>query len=142
MISASEFQSRLLMLDLQAVDFETQVDGLLAQADLSDLNGLLNAVFRFFENHPSEEAGVPGTLVHFAEHYYPAYKPTLLRSLSASPSASAVLMVNRILNSELSPSERSEYLSALAEVKDSPKASSIVRARAEHFIAYQHGKRT
>jgi hypothetical protein len=141
MITASEFESRLLALDPQAVDFEVQADELLTQANLLESNDLLISIFKFFEAHPSEDAGAPGSLVHFVEHYYPSYKATLLTSLSTCPSTGVVLMTNRILNSELSPSERLEYLSALERVMADPLAIPAVRDRAQHFLAYQHAKR-
>jgi hypothetical protein len=141
MISAREFESRLIALNPQAVDFEVQVDELLNQANHSESNELLNSIFKFFEAHPSEDVGTPGSLVHFAEQYYPSYKATLLTSLSTSPSVSVVLMANRILNSELSPLEHLEYLSALERVVANPSANPAVRDRAQHFLAYQHAKR-
>ena len=141
MITASEFESRLLALDPQAVDFEVQADELLTQANLLESNDLLISIFKFFEAHPSEDAGAPGSFVHFVEHYYPSYKATLLTSLSTCPSTGVVLMTNRILNSELSPSERLEYLSALERVMADPLAIPAVRDRAQHFLAYQHAKR-
>ena len=140
MISAEEFDRRLLAIDPQAVDFEPQIDELLAHVDLSKLDELLRSVFKFFEKHPLENAGAPGALVHFAEHYYPSYKARLFASLSASPSMAAIIMANRILNSSLSPSERIEYLSALEEVVANPKASPIVQDRAQHFLAYQSAR--
>jgi hypothetical protein len=117
------------------------VEELLAQANPSESNDQIYAVFKFFEAYPSEDAGAPGPLVHFAEQHYPSYKVALLASLSNCPSVGVVLMAHRILNSELSSSERLEYLSALERVITNPLAIPVVRDRAQHFLAYQHAKR-
>jgi hypothetical protein len=82
--------------------------------------------------------GIPGTLVHLIERYYPSYKAALLESLCRSPSYFGVVMVNRILNSKLSAPERAEYLQALNEVVSNGSAPLVVRKTTERFLVRQH----
>lgn len=136
-MSPEEFKAMLLSLDPAAVDFPLAVDRLIDQVDVAKHEILIEHIFELFERHPAEELGAPGSLVHFVESFYPTYVPRLIRSLNASPNASAVLMINRILNSDLGVSERSEYLGALAAVKANAHVHPDARALAEHFMEFQ-----
>lgn len=139
MIEIEAFRGRLLALDPEAPDFLLQVDGLVSEASAHGV-ALVPAIFEFFEANPLADVGLPGTLVHFTEQFYPSYKALLLESLRAVPSVPAVLMANRILNSKLGSSEREEYLTALAAAASHTLAPAEVQDQARHFIAYQHGR--
>ncbi len=136
-MNACDFERELLALDPDAVDFVIRVDELVASLPPDGHESMLPSIFKFFEEHPRSDVGVPGTLVHITEHFWPKYKPLLLSSLARAPSYCAVLMTNRILNSELSDSERAEYIRALRAVVESSDAHQEVRNAAQHFIEYQ-----
>lgn len=131
------FERELLALDPEAIDFVLKVDELVSEAESHGAE-LIPAIFRFFALNPLADIGLPGTLVHFTEQFYPSYKPLLLQSLRDSPSVHTVLMANRILNSELNASERAEYLDALRAAAKNTLAAPEVREQASHFVTYQH----
>jgi len=132
------FERKLLALDPEAVDFVLKVDELVSQAGDEHGAALVPSIFRFFAANPLADIGLPGTLVHFTEHFYPSYKPLLMESLRNSPSAHTVLMANRILNSKLNATERADYLEALRSAAQNPFAAPEVREQASHFVKYQH----
>jgi len=131
------FENKLLALDPEAVDFVLRVDELVSEAGDEHGARLVPPIFRFFAANPLADIGLPGTLVHFTEQFYPSYKHLLLESLRDSPSVHTVLMANRILNSKLDASERAEYLEALAAAALNPLAAPEVREQASHFVRYQ-----
>ena len=96
--------------------------------------GLIEPIFAFFEAHPLDDMGAPGTLVHLLEEFYPRYAERLLCSLRTRPSYSAILLTNRILNSRLSAQKRSKYRSALAEAVAAPDLPKTLRDLANHFL--------
>ena len=132
-----QFKVALDGIDLNAVDFPLVIDDLLSQVDVADHQSLTDIIFSFFERHPDDDTGGPGSLVHFVEAFYPTYKARLLQSLSDAPNMSAVLMTNRILNSNLTPGERAQYLMALRAVLAGGRASAETRESARGFLEYQ-----
>jgi hypothetical protein len=136
-MSPYQFKIVLNDLDPKAVDFPILVDDLLNRVDLTDHDTVTDVIFDFSEKYPDEELGMPGSLVHFIEKSYPAYKTRLLQSLVDAPNVSAVLMVNRILNSTLTPGERAQYLMALGAVFAGGHASPETRKSALAFLEYQ-----
>jgi hypothetical protein len=136
-MSPDEFKAALGRTDPNAVDFPLVIDNLLGKIDLAENHVLIDRIYSFFEQHPDDELGMPGGLVHFIESFYPAYKGRLLQSLNLAPNVSAILMTNRILNSELGPGERAEYVAALTNTLENQRASPVVRESAAHFLRYQ-----
>lgn len=116
-------------------------DGLVA--DLYDLVDLLEGenvitliyepVFRFFEKHPDTSIGNPGPLVHLLESHYPDYVPTLIVSIGQNPTYSSLIMLHRIMNSELSKEDQSRYLALLKTVADNSTADEITKENAQEF---------
>jgi hypothetical protein len=136
-MNSRDFETELLSLDPTAADFLIRVDQLLAAVEPGVQESAVPAIFRFFEKHPLSDVGVPGTLVHFAEQFYPRYRAVHLHSLRTAPSYCAIIMANRVLNSELSISERAEYIGALMGILQNTGAPVEVRDAAQHFIDYQ-----
>lgn len=135
MNSHKEFEKQLLRLDPTAADFLLRVDELVEAVPEFDRNdGLIEPIFTFFEAHPLEDMGAPGTLVHLTEGLYPSYVERLLDSLRAQPSYNAILMVNRILNGRLSTEERSKYMSALVETANTPNLPRSLRDLIHRFL--------
>jgi hypothetical protein len=135
MNSFKEFEKQLFRLDPAATDFVRRVDRLVEAVPECDRNdGLIEPVFAFFEAHPLDDMGAPGTLVHLTEEFYPRYTERLLDSLRTRPSYNAILMTNRILNGQLSDHERSKYMSALVEAAKTPDLPKILRDLAHRFL--------
>ena len=116
-------------------------DGLIA--DLYDLVDLLECVneisfiyepvFRFLEKNPSTDIGNPGPLVHLLERHYPDYVPTLIASLEQKPTYNSIIMLHRIMNSELSKEDQSKYLALLKTIADSNTADKMTKENAQEF---------
>ena len=140
MTVTENFEARLMELDPRDDEFVLSVDTLLESLPVECHESLIPAIFRFFEKYPLEDCGAPGTLVHLTEHFYPSYKSILLNSLARAPSYNAILMTNRILNSNLSAQERQEYLSALSDVAIQPSVNPVLAQQARHFIEHQAKK--
>lgn len=136
-LTPEEFGQRLLQLNPAAVSHPRDVDALIDAVLPVDHAKLLPHIFAFFEAYPENEIGAPGSLVHFAEHFDPAYQEVLLTSLERQPSHFAVLMVNRILNSELPAQERVKYTALLTHAACDQRAPESVRQFAQRLLERQ-----
>ena len=132
-----EFESRLMNLAPNEDDFVLKVDELVEDF-AGDFEPLIPAIFRFFEKNALEDCGAPGTLVHLTEDYYPKYVPELLESLKRRPSYNTILMINRILNSELTAEQRTEFMDILTQISEKATLEPELRKEASDFIAYQN----
>jgi hypothetical protein len=139
-MNAGEFGVALQLLDPDRDDFDASVDDLIGRLDTSDVHGCIDQVFEFFEAHPMADLGVPGSLVHFVEQFYPEYKARLMFSLWRTPSLNSVWMANRILNAELGNADRARFLASLEGIVLNPAADVGVRAFAKRFVDLRHGK--
>jgi hypothetical protein len=140
MSQVEEFKTGLMKLQPSDDEFPVQVDELLESIPKELHESLIPSIFQFFEAHPLEECGMPGGLVHLVENYYPNYKQILIRSMQKAPNFSSILMVNRILNSELSEDERNEYTALLIELSNNSGADEALRINAKDFIKFQSEK--
>lgn len=133
--STDEFRERLKRLDPYADDVVILADELVESLAPEIANAVFPAVFEFFEAAPDADCGSPGTLVHLVEHYYPNYLAALKDSVRRKPSYNGVLMINRILNSDLDQAERSELMEILrATVTDQETPDEVIEM-AEGFIS-------
>lgn len=96
-------------------------------------------MFELVERFPLADLGSPGPLVHELEAIE-GYRSFLCESLHRRPTALTVWMVNRILNSSLTASDRALWLSELQAVLNAPEAPVSARQEAEHFLELQKGK--
>jgi hypothetical protein len=128
-----EFEARLRLLNPDEVDFVHQTDELVEALDPGIRSNVYEAVFRFFEAHPDSDCGAPGTLVHHLEEFYPNYVDALVDSLHRKPSYNGVLMVNRILNSEVKGGLRTRLLKSLQKAANDANSSKQVRVMASKF---------
>jgi len=140
MSQVTEFETELLKLNPTDDEFPLQVDELVEAVPEELHESLIPSVFRFFEYYSLEECGMPGGLVHLIERYYPNYKQMLMESLRKTPSLSSILMVNRILNSNLSNGERKEYITALVELSNNATVHDELQKEASDYIEYQSDK--
>ena len=134
---------------LQAVDFEYGNDEARGWERLGELTDALKTLpdperaipemFAVMERLPDADMGSPGPLVHTLEKLR-GYEKELGLSVARCPSTLSVWMVNRILNSELTPADRRKYMALLEHAFVHPKATEGVRHDAQRFIEYQNGK--
>ena len=99
----------------------------------ADRERAIPAMFAFLERHPDKEFGSPGPIVHELEAI-PGYEPFLRESLSRQPLAVTNWMVSRILNSDLTDSEREEWLEVLRKVTIHPLVDEFVREDAQEIV--------
>ena len=130
---------------LKAEDFADYVPERLdeltdAVMELPEPERAIPEMFAFMERLPDVDLGSPGPLVHTLERM--DYTTELVASLHRRPTALSVWMVNRILNSSLSPEQRQFFLDLLASVAEHPAANESARDQAEHFIHYQSTRNT
>lgn len=131
--SVAEFEERLREIDPGDDHFDYKIGCLLKEL-APDLGGsIYPVVFAYFEANPEVYCGVPGGLTHLVERY-PNYIPALKESVRRMPSQSAVLMINRLLNSELSEVERAEYMEILREVAKDESIPWEVAEAAEGYL--------
>src|SRR5262245_10945263 len=98
------------------------------------------AMFSLLERFPEGLFGSPGPLVHELEAMPRSeYQSALQRSVARQPTDHTVWMVNRLLNSNLSPESRQSWLGVLHSAAEHPRAPSSVRESALDYI--QHQKR-
>ena len=110
--------------------------------ELSEPQRIVPALFAVMERNPSADLGAPGPLVHSIETLpVPIFEPLLRASLQRRPCQLNVWMVNRILNSKLSPKHRKELLALLKAVTVSSVASAETRQTAEGFLQSQAERR-
>jgi hypothetical protein len=78
-------------------------------------------ILQFMENHPDVDLGTPGALVHFSEKFYHhGYEEKLLESISRTPVAHTIWMLNRLINGTKVPATRQRYVDAMIRVKSHP----------------------
>jgi len=102
----------------------------------SDISNAFDSIFNFIESNPESDLGAPGPLVHLLEDHYPKYTPRLIESLENRATYTTVFMLSRILNSDLAPNIREQYLSLLKGIAGNENADSMAREQAKEF--YEH----
>ncbi len=98
-ITSQQFAELLNSLDPTDDEFVLHVDELVENTSEDVMRDAYGDIFRFFEAHPADDCGMPGTLVHVMEDYFPNYVEALIESVTRIPSVNTILMINRILNS-------------------------------------------
>ena len=132
--SVTVFSDRLNQLDPDDDAFVLHVDELVDETSPATLEVVYPAIFRFFEAHPENDCGIPGTLVHMMEEYYPNYVDELIESVRRVPSTNTVLMVNRILNSNVHGDLRDRLIGCLRAACTHKNASSLVQEEAQGYL--------
>ncbi len=97
---------------------------------------VIPAILGLIERHPEAELGSPGPLVHELEAI-PGYKPFLRDSILRQPTDLSIWMLNRILNSGISPDARSSWFQVMRTVLTHPLASEEAQQTASDFLAHQ-----
>jgi hypothetical protein len=101
---------------------------------VNEISLIYDPVFRFLEKHPNADIGNPGPLVHLLECHYPDYVPTLIASIEQKPTYNSVVMLHRIMNSELSKEDQSKYLALLKTIADSNTADKMTKENAQEIF--------
>jgi hypothetical protein len=136
------FKLELMKLNPTDDEFPLQVDKLVESIPADLHVSLIPSIFGYFELHPLEECGMPGGLIHLIEGYEPEYILLLIESLRKVPSCSAILMLNRILNSQLSVIEREKYTAILIELSSKSGLHPELQKEAKDYIEYQSEKKS
>ena len=134
------FEEELLNLDPAADEYLHQIDMLLVGINEEYYENLIPSIFKFFEKNSLSDCGTPGTLVHLVEVFYPIYLPQLIDSINKKPSYNAILMVNRLLNSELSNTTRIELMYILKNIASNSAIAPMLQKESREFIEYQNEK--
>jgi hypothetical protein len=132
--SVSEFADRLNRFNPNDDAFVLRVDELVDQTSPATLRIAYPAIFRFFETHPENDCGMPGTLVHMMEDHYPNYVDELIESIGRTPATNTVLMVNRILNSGIDDALRCRLIECLQTAIENESASRLVVEESKGYL--------
>ena len=138
--SREEFRRCLLKLDPEHPGFPRYCDELLESVSPEVAGRAYNEIFEFFRLHPESDMGAPGSLVHFVEDYFPNYVPALKHDARVYPSYNLILMINRILNSDISQDERADLMEILKETRDNASLPESVRVLSGDFLNFQNDK--
>lgn len=128
-----------LAAELESFDFNGDADfrlNLLATEIEKHPEGakLVSAILSLFERFPHEDFGMPGPLVHVAEHFYrKGYEDELLVSLRRFPTSLTIWLANRIVNAKDVNSSR--FLELLKQVSERSDLDENLREEARNFIA-------
>jgi hypothetical protein len=94
-------------------------------------------MFQLMERFPEADLGCPGPLVHEMESLVGHYEEFLVASLRRQPTDLTVWMANRILNSRLSVTQRSQWLNELRRVLEHPLAPQSTKESVLSFLEHQ-----
>ena len=134
-ITSQRFAELLNSLDPTDDEFVLHVDELVENTPDDVMRGAYEDIFRFFEAHPKDDCGMPGTLVHVMEDYFPNYVDALMESVGRMPSVNTVLMINRILNSgDTDAGLRTRLIKSLHDTIDNECCLPEIRDDAQGYI--------
>lgn len=118
-------------------DFEYDSEDIISEMEAEGAGfETVEALLGIMERHPLADFGMPGSMVHFIERFYPQFVPLLIDSVKRAPSLHTVWMLNRCINGA---SDKSELLSVLEGVINNENADNAVRDNAKEFFEYQSG---
>ena len=149
--SAMEFEeivNGLQTLDASKFDLDNEdADGKQKLSELTDASLLLPSperiipeLFKVIERLPDSDLGSPGPIVHTLEKMRGSYEAHLLESVRGHPTVLSVWMVNRILNTALSPESRGVWMAVLEDASKHSLANEETRESALNFIDHQKQK--
>ena len=96
----------------------------------------MEPILRFMEDHPREDYGSPGPLVHFVERFHrQGYVGELLKSIQRKPTPHTVWMLNRLINGEKDDAEHARLVDVLLHVQENPLADEATRKQASSFYS-------
>ena len=105
--------------------------------ECEDAHLAVEPVLRFIEEHPDEDLGAPGPLVHFVEEFYSrGYEKLLLESVTRRATPLNVWMLNRLINGA-EGAEQEEYLTVLKRIASDERSAPDVQALALEFLSHE-----
>jgi len=104
--------------------------------EAKDISESFDNIFRFFQRNKNADLGSPGPLVHLLESHYPKYVPNLIASLESEPAELTVFMLHRIMNSNISTSDKEKYHKLLGAISSNPTADEAAKSEAKHYYEY------
>jgi len=120
----------------ESQDVGTLYDILDGFEEMQGRSRAVRTMFGVLERFPSADLGAPGPIVHELEAI-PGFEGSLRASVRRRPTPSTVWMVNRVLNSELTPIQRRTWLTILRSVIRHPAATVSLKQQAKAFLAHQ-----
>ena len=127
--------------DLSSDDYLLRLDDLCNEiAAAEDRSSAIQPILRFMEQHPDDDLGGPGPLVHLLEKL-PGYEPELLMSLRKAPTELTVWMLNRIINLSTGDAKAS-LLALMREIAGNALADPGAREAATDLLRHQEGTQT
>lgn len=93
----------------------------------------VDALLGVFERHPGSTSDVLMTVLHTLETV-PGYEIHLVESLRRRPSVFAVMMVNRMLNSDVTDVGADSLMQLLEDTKADPRCQRAVKAEIESVL--------
>jgi hypothetical protein len=98
---------------------------------------VVERLLRFIENHPDDDLGAPGPLVHYLERFYRrGYEGQLLVSARRTPTLHNVWMLNRLINGSQG-TELADYIAAMRAIATDADTRDDVRQLASKFFTRQ-----
>jgi hypothetical protein len=87
----------------------------------------VEAVLRFIEQHPDDDLGAPGPLVHFVEEFYGrGYEDLLVESVRRKATELNIWMLNRLVNGS-EGSQQQRYLHMMEALAEDNNLSERIR---------------
>jgi hypothetical protein len=101
----------------------------------------IDALLRVFERFPEKDGyGIFWSILSGLETL-PNYEGKLIESVMRQPSRFSLLMVNRMLNADMTEVKGVNLLNLLKRVAKDEKQSEEIRIEARDFIGWQEGER-
>ena len=104
--------------------------------DCNEISATYQAIFTFLESNPVSDIGSPGPLVHLLENHFPSYVPNLISSLESAPSLTAIFMLHRIMNSNITKQEGKTYLELLNKISTDNSINAALCKEAKEYYDY------
>ena len=118
--------------------FEHDAGELLEPLDVAELKPLVRPLIAFMQEHPDEDLGSPGPIVHVLERLeVDSYLPDLLDSLATAATMYTIWLAERLLNRPEPGPEKAQILAAFRSLVasdsiDEDHTSQIKEALARH----------
>ena len=93
----------------------------------------LNSMFRIYERYPCEDNDILWGMLHGIESI-PSYENELLKSIERQPSFFTTLMINRILNTNISHIEGQSLMDILIKIQSDSRTPTYAKECALRWV--------
>ncbi len=119
-------------------NFEYESEEIIEKLEEEDAGfEIVESLLSIMENHPLDDFGMPGAIVHFIEKYYPDHIPMLTASIERAPAMHTLWMLNRCINGS---TDKEKLLAVMRKAADSDTADKTVTDLAKSFLAGHTGE--